>query len=226
MADAYSVGGGGGRAEAFTENPEHALSKPYDLSWPLNADVIQQINEMLEQLFKSITKNSAAIASLQRSGNATWTIVTKTSDESANNNRGQGANVVADDADLQFQMAANTTYRIRGRLFFELDLVSSSNVLKHRFTGPASPTIVNGVVGSFGGGVTISYRQLVAYDTSNQNMNALTNTGTDDQGLAYFDILVQNGSNSGAFIFQWVSASSTANSATLRKGSYIEYSTI
>ncbi len=41
--------------------------------------------------------------------------------------------------------------------------------------------------------------------------------------MVKLDIIVQNGANAGSFTFKWCSESSSANSATIRKGSYMEY---
>lgn len=57
---AYTIGGGGGLA-GTTTSTDHALDKPYDLYWPLTADQVQSINEMLDLLFKSATKSATDI---------------------------------------------------------------------------------------------------------------------------------------------------------------------
>ena len=69
MANAYTPGGGGGRAADFTENSEDALSKPFDVSWPVNADAIQQINEMFDLLFKSMVKRHDELTALTNTVN-------------------------------------------------------------------------------------------------------------------------------------------------------------
>lgn len=53
----YSLGGGGGKSPLDKDNPNFALSKPYDLSG-LTEDTLDQINEMFDLLFKAVTKTS------------------------------------------------------------------------------------------------------------------------------------------------------------------------
>lgn len=76
MPTAYTPGGGGGPARPFDENDNDALSKPYDIEWPPTADTLQQINEMFDLLFKSITKRKTEISALQAA--ATSPIIMKT----------------------------------------------------------------------------------------------------------------------------------------------------
>lgn len=77
MADAYSVGGGGGRATPFDENDEYALSKPYDLEG-LSADTLQQINEMFDMLFKALTRAKGEITDLSAATGSGLSYIEKT----------------------------------------------------------------------------------------------------------------------------------------------------
>lgn len=61
---AYDFGGGGGPATFLTENDADALSRLYELGWPITAETLQQLNEMLDQLYKSIVKRKAEITAL------------------------------------------------------------------------------------------------------------------------------------------------------------------
>lgn len=61
---AYDFGGGGGPATSLTENDADALSRLYELGWPITAETLQQLNEMLDQLYKSIVKRKAEITAL------------------------------------------------------------------------------------------------------------------------------------------------------------------
>lgn len=77
MANAYSVGGGGGRAASFTENDADALSMPYDLSGPITSDTLQQINEMFDLLFKGMVKRKSEIAVLEDAPAVVQTLLIK-----------------------------------------------------------------------------------------------------------------------------------------------------
>lgn len=152
-----------------------------------------------------------------------WTLVKKTSDTSRNNNAGGGANVVVADPELLFAMLANTTYIIRGVFFLSLEEANIGNDIRCRFGGPASPVAVVGEVRRTGSSLAYSARQLNGYDASNLSMGSQGAAATAQPGIAWFDIMVQNGANAGNFTFSWISADSLANSATVRKGSYMEY---
>lgn len=169
---------------------------------------------------------SAAITDNSYLGGQTWTIVSKDTDTSRNNDAGSGAAVVVADPHLTFSMSASTTYRIRGTINFQLDNVNTGNTLRHRFTGPSSPTVVTGNVWYISTSGAQVNRTLDAFDASNQGLGAYINGGTDCNGIAYLDLIVQNGSNAGSFTFAWVSGSSSTDSATVFKGSYLEYSTV
>ena len=74
---AYTIGGGGGPAGAST-SVGHALDKPYDLYWPLTADQVQSINEMLDLLFKSVTKSASDIVTTHASVTSELQVVRQT----------------------------------------------------------------------------------------------------------------------------------------------------
>lgn len=74
----YSVGGGGGKAADFTENTSYALTKPYELYWPMTPEMIHQINEMLDLLFRNQIRASTDITTLQATtGSSDLLITTK-----------------------------------------------------------------------------------------------------------------------------------------------------
>jgi hypothetical protein len=213
-------GGGGGRAGgAGVDN--YALDQPYDITGEPTIDKMQQIDEMLRLLFQAATKNKTRLDAIVPTA-STWTTVFKLVDESANNNRGAGANIVVIDNNLQFPMAGGKTYVIRFKIFFELDGVGVGNTLRHQWLGPATPTLVHGVVGELR--AAYAGRQLLAFDTVNQDLRAFTGNN-DAQGIASGDFLVKT-AGGGTFSFNWVSGSSTAASAIVRAGSHIEYTTI
>lgn len=159
------------------------------------------------------------------SGSGAFTFVKKTVDESANNNRGSGANVVVQDTDLQFSMAANTTYIIRGTIWFSVENANLGAGLATQFTGTTSPTLVEGEIRTSGSAGVTSWnaRAFTAFDSSNISQKPQGTASTGQAGVIMLFILVQNGANSGSFKFNWCSESSAANSATVRKGSYLEY---
>lgn len=143
-----------------------------------------------------------------------WTTVRKMADE-------QRANITVTDSELQFAMAANKTYTIRATIYFMLNLASTGNVLKHRWTGPSGATVLQGEERVAGGSYT--ERHLIAYDSSDQNASAWSSSAAGDMGAVFLDLLVQNGITPGTFALQWGSGKSTAASATVRKGSFLEY---
>lgn len=163
----------------------------------------------------AITKNvSGGLAS-----SAGFTMATKSVNESDDFNRGAGNNVVVDDAELQFTMAANETYMIRGCLIGSVLNGGAGGAIATRWAGPASPTLLRARIGTGGTGL----RTLQAYDVANVNLTPFAATAGTDPWICLFDFIVQNGANAGVFSFKWVSNSSTANSATVSKGSYLEY---
>lgn len=158
---------------------------------------------------------SALIAAIQQSS---WITVKKSVDESRSNNDGSGVDVVVSDDELQFTMAANTAYTIRGTIYFEVSAVGTE--LKYRLTGPASPTRVQGEVRHpLNVPLPAVFR---AYASVNERMIPFSGD-TVGYGVAHIDLLVLNGANAGTFSFQWVSSVATASSCTVKKGSFLEY---
>lgn len=122
---------------------------------------------------------------------------------------------LSSDADLTFNMVANTTYLIECRLYINSLATSGFRI---GITGPASPTLVQCVgydideVGNFGAfGVN-------SYTTVRNN----TPAGNENIVLT-LQMRVANGANAGAFAIQFAQGTSNAAAATLYKGSYIRY---
>lgn len=158
---------------------------------------------------------TAAVSAIQQSS---WITVKKSTDEARSNNGGSGAGVVVDDGELKFALAANTAYTIRGTIYFEVSAVGTE--LKYRISGPASPTRVQGEMRH---PTNISLPAVFrAYASVNERMVPFSGD-TNGYGVAYLDLLVLNGANSGTFSFQWVSSVATASSVTVKKGSFLEY---
>lgn len=157
----------------------------------------------------------ATVAAIQQSS---WITVKKTTDESRSNNPGSGADVVTDDGELKFSLAASGVYTIRGTIYFEVSAVGTE--LKYRISGPSSPTRVQGEVRH---PVNVPFPAVFrAYASLNERMIPFSGD-TNGYGMAHIDMLVINGSNAGTFSFQWCSSVSTAASVTVKKGSFLEY---
>lgn len=54
----YPLGGGGGKAGSISTSENFALDKPYDISGEPSADKMQQIDEMLDLLFRTLTRTA------------------------------------------------------------------------------------------------------------------------------------------------------------------------
>ena len=72
----YTIGGGGGPAGGDTSS-DYALDKPYDIYWPLSEDQVQQINEMLDTLFKAQTRAASDISAVSATTSTDIKVVTK-----------------------------------------------------------------------------------------------------------------------------------------------------
>lgn len=125
---------------------------------------------------------------------------------------------LANDADLQFSMAANTTYLIEAKLFINSLLTSGFKV---GITGPASPTLIQCVGTDIDSAGNLASFGISSYTTVCAN----TPAGNEDVVL---DIVMRiaNGANTGTFAIQFAQNVSNAAAATLRSGSYIRYKTV
>ena len=65
MADAYTSGGGGGISRTITENSRYGLDKPYEFDGGWGPDQIEQLNEMLTYLFRSVRHGEDDIIAIQ-----------------------------------------------------------------------------------------------------------------------------------------------------------------
>jgi hypothetical protein len=135
----------------------------------------------------------------------------KVADESTALNSG-----FLNDNELFVAVAANTNYSIRGRVFFDS---AATPDFKWKIDGPASPTrvrvfrqyILNGATGWTGVTIDTNYTAAIA------------TTGTGTAGLVDFEVMLNNGANSGFVIFQWAQNTSSVSSTTVHKGSYLEW---
>ncbi len=144
-----------------------------------------------------------------------FTLVKKPSFTSRNNN------TLANDPDLFFPMAANTSYTFTITVYIQ---ASAAGDFKSRVTGPASPTSVFIAQAGFGTpGMTMSNRVAQAYDSTD-----LTQVFTSDFVVRLLiNGTVNNGVNAGNLVFQWAQNTTSAGSpALVLAGSTVEWSEI
>jgi len=150
---------------------------------------------------------------------STWTGVgnvkiAKQADESVTSSA-----TLQDDNHLTFAMAANTNYNIQMKIFYN---ATASPGFKWAITGGASPTAVITEYqyrsGASGAAIQGNF-QTATYPT-------VPMSGDDTTDIAYLIIEcnVQN-VNAGSFKFQFCQATSHGESVTVKKGSYLTYST-
>lgn len=142
-------------------------------------------------------------------GASGWTTVSKAADQAKTSDI-----TLAADTTLEFAMAANTKYRIRGRLFVSY----GAGYFKMRTSGPASPTrILTRIVTIGTGGLESSGRLESVYSATDLTVTAGT------VSIVEFDIVITNGANAGDFELWWAQYVSNAAATTVLAGSYIEY---
>lgn len=143
-----------------------------------------------------------------------WTRVVKTADQSITS-----STTLVDDTALQFSMAANTKYIVRGMYI----LTAGSGGHKFSANGPASPTRVRlaGIKETFASGTPLEGILITAYGTP-----LWFHAGVVASICHVFEGVIQNGANAGTFAMRIAQNSSNANATTFEIGSYIEYSVI
>jgi hypothetical protein len=141
--------------------------------------------------------------------------VAKTANESVTSSA-----TLQDDDHLTFSMAANTNYNITMKIFYT---ATASPDFKWGLTGGSSPTAVitewqyrNGANGTS----YKAYGKITSYPTN----EALTGDDTDETAYLVIECNVQN-VNAGTFKFQFAQGTSHGESVTVKKGSYLVYST-
>ena len=167
--------------------------------------------------------------------NVGWTTLPANSDLSRSNTA-----TLAADSELTFVMAANTKYRIRGVIWFKMTAGSASTTLKLGVGGPASPTHLMGSM-RIRGGIPPGNFMMNANDFFGGFGVYNTTTGLAAGNLSTYpvfsaanyaipieiEVLVHNGSNSGAFAPWWSQlVASSATTITRMAGSYLEYSSV
>lgn len=126
--------------------------------------------------------------------------------------------VFAADPDLQFAMAANTTYAIRITAVFS---GNTSIGVKAELDGPASPTRVQFTT-YYNRNSSVSTPAFAAHGAYNTAIN-LNLTGTPDYVVLHVEGIVQNGSNAGTFSLRWAQQTSNATGSSCLAGSTLEY---
>lgn len=145
-------------------------------------------------------------------GSSAWTTITKSADQTKS-----ADTTFAADSELQFALSANTTYRFRGRIYINY---TAAGFFKTQTTGPASPTYVD----------IHSNQVLTGGAAAFAESNALTyggysNYASGSSGYFEFDGIIINGANAGTFAFEWAQIVASG-SATVKKGSWLEYSSV
>ena len=143
----------------------------------------------------------------------TWTIANKT----ANTARANTTALAADPA-LQFAMAANTNYIIRGTIRF--DSTSATPGIKFDFDGPASPTRVMVAIRDAAQAGTPA---AIALESTLNNAHTLSTGAGGTPGLVQFEAIIENGANAGTFSFRWAQSVSNGTNVNVRPGSYLEH---
>ena len=139
-----------------------------------------------------------------------WEFLYKTADQAVTSNN----TTYVDITDLQFTMAANENYLIRGCLIVN----HSSGGFEFSFDGPASPTQINGTAyaSNLAGftSLTGAYGSLVAEATVTAAQTWMFN----------FNFFIKNGSNTTPdFTLQFRQNASSALATTVREGSWLEW---
>lgn len=121
---------------------------------------------------------------------------------------------------MSFSMSANTIYRVRGVIFWD---TTASGDYKWDFTYPGSPTLARMErMQCIAGGTPAE----VVVDVAMPAAVSHTGTGTTG-GFLKFDLVFHNASNAATFAYRFAQNSATVGeSATLRAGSYMEYSSV
>lgn len=121
---------------------------------------------------------------------------------------------LANDDTLFFTMEANANYAIELCVFYSSPI---AQIIKFTFAGDVTANNVFGNVNISGSAnSTLTNSFFTAYTTT---INATSQTS----GIIKAWILVQNGTNSGVFSFQWAQNTSSTTPLTVLGGSYLRY---
>jgi len=137
------------------------------------------------------------------------TVIQKTADQSIISNT-----TLANDNTLFFTMDANANYAIELCVFYSS---ASAQVIQFTFAGTSTPNNFFANVNISGNANnTLINSFFTAYTT-------ITTAPSQTNGIIKAWILVQNGTNSGVFSFQWAQNTSSTTPLTVLGGSYLRY---
>ncbi len=143
-----------------------------------------------------------------------WIVNSKATDQSVINSA-----VLVDCNMLTASLAAQTKYRVWGEVWFDTTAAAD---FKYTFVGPASPTLVRGLIHSAIPGAALTLpTPLTAYPSASGV--SLVGTGTTG-GYLLYSFTIHNGANAGTFAFRFAQNTATADTgAIVRAGSYMSY---
>lgn len=144
---------------------------------------------------------------------SSWTVVTK----SANESRASNTTVTAD-SELTFAVAANTKYRFRAVACVNSHSTPDIDV---RISCPASPTLIE-----YSCSLPSATNSSLSYHVTGGNVQVGGGFGTDNETVIVFDGILHNGSNAGNVAVSWSQLVSNATASIMRAGSYIEYKAV
>jgi hypothetical protein len=152
-------------------------------------------------------------------GESQWN--TTTANDQATAGTRSNTATLAPDSIIKIPLVANTRYRFRAKLWFD---VKASSDLKFRITGPATPDRLGIRGGWFSPttGLAQGGFARTAYWTADTVVAFTTNVTV----LLEFDGFVHNGPNAGDLAFEWAQLSAVAEDTIRIDGSYIEYEVI
>ena len=136
-------------------------------------------------------------------------------------NRATAVTSYADITDLIIPVSANTRYEIA--CFFNYAANATTTGLAIGWTGPASPTLTNGIMSSvLSGGITTGASNSVGNDTGTATASSSLNTAGN---TATFRGMWSNGANAGNVQMRFKSEVATANAIVIQAGSFCKYNT-
>lgn len=209
-------GGGGGRAGTDEAEDQFSFDQPYEINGQFTAETAQQINEMFRILFKSLKRGETKVEEVEESvdnlsvSSTQWTTIFKTTDETI-----QSDSVIGNDNTLFLTVTAGIRYRIILDVFYTSNAAAD---FKWSVVGPAVTRFFMEYSDLIEGGVRID-------DTVNSDPGEVSHTTTTgDENHIWAYILIEP-SATGTFAFEWAQGASSATDTTVRRGSYLAYTT-
>jgi hypothetical protein len=137
---------------------------------------------------------------------STWTRIVKASNQTST------STTFANDTELQFSVAANKIYEIRGVAFL---LSANSGGSKATVNGPASPNYARFGLGQYSI-FTSTLGNAFVNNTADLNASIL---------LPFYGV-VSNGANAGTIAMQWGQAAGPSGTLTIYAGSWLEWAQV